>query len=304
LHRLFDGAHEDKAYNLCMQFIGYKMNQTDDIATHVEKLKNIWEDLKVELYKDENNNLLLMCRIVETLPSAYFSFAASWRWLNKAERTVDNLTDQLCSYEKALAGKTEPVQQEALFAKSHAKPVQKLKKPAKGSKSAISSNTACHYCTQEGHVVYKCEKWIADGRPPKPKHVQDSQSNYPGLAHSISMLAVHSEALAADSSVTPDNWFVDNGATCHLTVRRDMLSDFKPFSELKSLQVADGNRVEAGTAYLNAADSGQQHVVELNNVWYVPKLSRNLFSVLAAKDKNENNVFIFTSRICNLHVEL
>jgi gag-polypeptide of LTR copia-type len=43
LHRLFDGVHEDKAYELCMQFFSYKMNQTDDIATHVGKLKNIWE---------------------------------------------------------------------------------------------------------------------------------------------------------------------------------------------------------------------------------------------------------------------
>jgi len=60
LHRLFDGAHEDKAYDLCMQFFGYKMNQTDDIATHVGKLKNIWKDLKIELDKDENKNLLLM----------------------------------------------------------------------------------------------------------------------------------------------------------------------------------------------------------------------------------------------------
>ena len=73
LHRLFDGVHEDKAYDLCMQFFNYKMNQTDDIATHVGKLKNIWKDLKVELDKDENKNLLLMCRIVETLPSEYFS---------------------------------------------------------------------------------------------------------------------------------------------------------------------------------------------------------------------------------------
>jgi len=79
LHRLFDGAHEDKAYDLCMQFFGYKMNQTDEIATHVGKLKNIWKDLKIELDKDENKNLLLMCRIVETLPSEYFSFASSWR---------------------------------------------------------------------------------------------------------------------------------------------------------------------------------------------------------------------------------
>jgi hypothetical protein len=120
------------------------------------------------------------------------------------------------------------------------------------------------------------------------------------------MLAMHSKALAADGLMPPDNWFVDNGATCHLTFRRHILSYFKLFSELKNLQAADENRVEAvgaGTAYLKAAVSGQQHIVELNNVWYVPKLNRNFSSVLAEQDKNENSVFISTSRICNLHVD-
>jgi hypothetical protein len=151
LHRLFDGVHEDKAYDLCMQFFSYKMNQTDDIATHVGKLKNIWKDLKAELDKDENKDLLLMCRIVETLPSEYFSFASSWRLLNKAERTVEGLTDQLCSYERALASKTEAVQQEALFVKSSvSKSAQKTKKQTKGSKLTKPGNIICHYCTQAG----------------------------------------------------------------------------------------------------------------------------------------------------------
>ena len=106
--------HEDRAYDLCMQFFGYKMASSDDIASHVGKLKNIWKDLKVELEKEENKDLLFICRVVETLPSEYFSFVSSWRLLNKAERTVDNLTDQLCSYKRALAGKTEPVKHKAV----------------------------------------------------------------------------------------------------------------------------------------------------------------------------------------------
>jgi hypothetical protein len=74
----------------------------------------------------------------------------------------------------------------------------------------------------------------------------------------------------------------------------------------KSLQVADGNRTEAvgsGTAYLKAVVSGQQLDVELKNVWYVPKLNMNLFSVLAAQDENENSVFVSTSRISNLNID-
>jgi len=75
LHRLFDGVHEDRAYNLCMQFFSYRMAKEDDVG----RLKNIWKDLQVELEKEENKDLLLMCRIVETLPAEYVSFVSSWR---------------------------------------------------------------------------------------------------------------------------------------------------------------------------------------------------------------------------------
>jgi hypothetical protein len=54
LHRLYDEVHEDRAYNLCMQFFSYRMNADDDIATHITKLKNIWKDLKLKLEKHEN----------------------------------------------------------------------------------------------------------------------------------------------------------------------------------------------------------------------------------------------------------
>jgi transposase InsO family protein len=301
LNRLFDGIHEDRAYDLCMQFFSYKMCQGDDIATHIGKLKNIWKDLKLELDKDENKNLLLMCRIVETLPGEYFSFASSWRLLNKTERTVDNLTDQLCSYERALASKTEPVQQEALLVKEHLKSASKPKNQNKGLKRRTGT-IICHYCKRPGHIVRNCEKWIADGKPPKPgKNVNTS----PESARTVSLLAIHNEVNAADSSVSAENWYVDNGATCHLTYRSDILSSFEKFTEFQSLQVADGNRVEAvgtGTVHLKALVSGNQHDVKLDNVWYVPKLNRNLFSVLAAQDKNENSVFVSTSEICNLNV--
>jgi len=46
----------------------------------------------------------------------------------------------------------------------------------------------------------------------------------------------------------------------------------------------------------------KQHRVKLENVWYVPKLQRNMFSVLAAQDKHKNSHFFSTSQICNLIV--
>jgi len=306
LHRLFDGINEDRAYDLCMQFFCYKMSQGMDVATHVGKLKNIWRELKAELDKEENKNLLLMCRIIETLPSEYFSFASSWRMMNKVDRTVENLTDQLCSYERALTSKTEPVQQEALFAKStYVNSAHKEKRQTKGFKPKKQQTIICHYCKTNGHIVRNCEKWIADGKPRKPKvEMNTSQGNTSRLANLVLLSTVHPEVCAVDECAS-DNWYVDNGATTHLTFRSDILSNFRKFSESKNLQIADGNYVQAigmGMVHMDTVINGEHFEIKLENVWLVPKLKRNLFSVLAAQDKHENSVFESTSRNCYLKV--
>ena len=118
--------------------------------------------------------------------------------LNKAERTVDNLTDQLCSYERALAGKTEPVKHEALFAKvSNVKLVSVPKfKKSKVKSTKYSSTIVCHYCKQTGHIVRQCQKWIADGKPPKPVN-----SN---AVNSVSLIAVQSDVFIVDKLLCAD----------------------------------------------------------------------------------------------------
>lgn len=47
-------------------------------------------------------DILLVCKILDTLPSDYFLFKASLLLMSESDRTMDNLTSRLCSQEKAL----------------------------------------------------------------------------------------------------------------------------------------------------------------------------------------------------------
>ncbi|BES92826.1 Hypothetical protein NTJ_05634 [Nesidiocoris tenuis] len=109
LHRLFDGVSEDKAYDICLEFFSYQRQPEDDIGTHLSKLKNLWNELKVEISKDgigaELSELFLICKILGTLPESFFAFRSSWMLMAKRERTVENLTNQLCAHEHALKGR-------------------------------------------------------------------------------------------------------------------------------------------------------------------------------------------------------
>ncbi|GFS98063.1 integrase core domain protein [Trichonephila clavipes] len=57
-----------------------------------------------------------------------------------------------------------------------------------------------------------------------------------------------------------------------------------------------------GTIKVKSTINGKCQEVVLKDVWYVPKINRNLFSVLAAQDRNPNSEFVSTPTECWLKV--
>ncbi|CAH2103701.1 unnamed protein product [Euphydryas editha] len=208
LHRLFDGTSEDKSYALCMEFFGYSKDPSHDITTHVSKIKTIWTDLKAELMKIDKSELpdiLLICKILDTLPEAYFSFKSSWMMMSMTDKTVENLTTQLCAYERSLSIKNEG-SAEALALQNNNKAKKK-----------------CGYCGKVGHKVRQCNKWKADGKPAKPDNKQ-TPSNL-----NLMLLTVTTDVNSMLTNYDTGNWFVDNGATSHVTCRKEFFSTFEHF---------------------------------------------------------------------------
>ena len=303
LHRLYDGATEDKTYDLCMEFFKYRRESTADMASHISKLKNLWTSLQNEVIKEKSASgntcgcdlpdLLLICKILETLPEEYFSFKSSWMLMLKSQRTVDNLTIQLCQFEKALLSKNENVcvqEQEALVT------VSRQRRPIK-----------CHYCKKIGHVMRQCYKWIADGRP----NITDSQSHtntanesqkHANSAHTI-VLTMTSDALYQVSD--KEQWYVDNGATNHICNKQDLFKMYEPFYEDHVVFTANGHSIKAlgkGMIEIEASVNGSSSRLDLADVWYVPEIQKNLFSVLSAQDKNADSEFISKMDKCYLKI--
>ncbi|KAI5642431.1 gag-polypeptide of LTR copia-type domain-containing protein [Phthorimaea operculella] len=118
LHRLYDGVDDNKLYEVCMKFFQSRHEPSCDIASHISKLKNLWHRMKQELSKEDEAKelpeVLLICKILDTLPAEYFSFKSSWMLMDKKDRTIENITSQLCAHEKALANKEDAGPSEAL----------------------------------------------------------------------------------------------------------------------------------------------------------------------------------------------
>ena len=301
LHKLFDGVSEDKVYHLCMQFFGFKRNNGDDIATHISKLKTFWNELKQEMHKESEENpelpdLFLICKILGTLSEDYFSFKSSWMLMSKNDRTVDNLTNQLCAYEKALQNRGEaPESQEALTTDNL------KKKPDQPKKKKI----ICNYCKKPNHTIKKCRQWIADGKPPKPAKSETPGNTGTPPTNSMNMVLQAITSFVCAAQCDNESWYVDNGATSHITNCYNFFKSFEKFSTVHTVTAANGETTEAvgkGTVEVEVEVSGKRSQLSLEDVWYVPKIQKNLLSVLAAHDKNTNSTFISTPTICNFKI--
>ena len=112
-------------------------------------------------------------------------------------------------------------------------------------------------------------------------------------------MSIYAEACTVKEEFSA--WWIDNGATRHVTNSLHYYTDFQKFEEPYSIKAAGTETLTAfGKGTIRFSSIGKQEIT-LNNVWYAPKVSRNLFSVLVAQDLNPNK---FTSSVtkCSLEV--
>ena len=145
------------------QFFNIKKDHTDDIAKHISKLENLWNEMQNELVKQENLKLpesMLMCRIISTLPDDYFDFKSVWESVPKEQRSVDNLTQRLRLLEVRIQQREESSASSptALLAKSN-----QFKRNTKGRVNKeyekvhkIKETRECYFCHRKGHLAKDC----------------------------------------------------------------------------------------------------------------------------------------------------
>ena len=313
LNRLFDGGDsEEKLYQIGMDFFSAAPIEDKDMAVHLSHLKHQFYELNAEFEKNQLHRLpdiLLIMKILNTLSDRYLPFLTSWKMVSKDDRTVDRLTNELCMFQQQIRKREQTLlhdENEALSVQK-AQTNPKYKGKSSTHKKAISKKDSCFYCKAKGHYISQCAKWIADGKPSKSQQ-QKSKASCSGSMQcnetlSIELMMVDSDVFVVEGD--NDAWYIDNGATTHVTNRRDIFETFECFHNQVEIRTANGDKAQAigfGTVDVQTLVNGHWQQKTLSNVWYVPKITKNLFSVLAAHDKNENSKFISEPTSCSLIV--
>lgn len=90
-----------------------------------------------------------------------------------------------------------------------------------------------------------------------------------------------------------DSWFIDSGASFHMTPRDDWISN-KYQHEIKDIAVANDSKLKvqsAGEVVVNLNRASDSECVSINGVLHVPKLLANLLSVSQMVEKGFTVVF-------------
>jgi len=127
------------------------------MATHVSTLQNIAYKLKI--LNREIDDVMVMSKILATLPDNYKHFASAWDSTHTAEKTLSNLTARLLGEENRINVKQEteePVAFRTDEKKQNRRDTSgKLK--GKTNNTQDKQNLRCFKCNEPGHFARSCK---------------------------------------------------------------------------------------------------------------------------------------------------
>lgn len=166
----------------------------------------------------------------------------------------------------------------------------------KGPKKPFRKGPRCYSCNKYGHVATECKS-----KQTKKKN-QESSS--------------YAAAFIASTGNPEDPWYIDSGASVHMTKHKNLLQNEK-VPLIKTIKVANDKSLSVhstGQLSLDVCnDKGQYNKILFQNVLYVPELATNLLSVsqiiknggqVKFNSKgcvilNKNNIVVATASLIN-----
>ena len=258
LSDIYDQNNEVSIHLLQQSFYKFSMNVNEDIATNISRIQDMAN--KMKRLGENLSEGMVITKILMTLPESYSNFISAWESTSIENRTLESLTARLLT-EESRRSTTE-------------KPVALSSSRVKYSKD--KNKVICFICRKPGHLKKNCFF-----------NKNKSKSNQKSAGQSSER-----EAMVATEYTSygdeRDYWYLDSGASDHMTSRREWFSTYEQFSNPLLVKIGNGTIIEAiGKGSINIRSNTFNEVIEccLNNVLYVPELKMNLFSSGATMDR-------------------
>ena len=245
LKSLFELTSKENSHMLLESFMSYKYESGHDVMRHISKIEALARQLN-EIGSPISEGLIFT-KILMTLPSSYRSFLSAWNNCDESKKTLKMLEVRLLAEEnmdKMASLNVKSQDDAALWAanrKSKWQPTTDTKGHHNDTKGGGSDarKPQCAFCTKLNHIsshrddncwrkeMYEKGKRDATGetalaaesilkKRPAPKEVAKKKFYDADYAY-------RSTTFDCDD----DEWYVDSGATQHMTDQRSIFDSFK-----------------------------------------------------------------------------
>lgn len=276
LESVYGHKSETSTHLLSQQWYQLKKEDNETISTYVSKVQDLAH--RMSELGDKVSDPMVMTKILLTLPDDYDHFCTAWESTAAAERTLINLVSRLVMEETRKDVRQAGGEGDALAARRFRPTGKKTKTKPDTLNKPPRRPGLCNYCKNPGH-------WIKDCRKKKEKDRRLGNSSNPtgeSLIHGTTFLT-------NTSSNSKDSWYLDSGASHHMTGRKEWFSKLINLDNKISIRVGDGNILEAiSSGFINilAFDGQRWSERHLDNVLYIPELKYNLVSMSSITHKN------------------
>ncbi|UYV82142.1 hypothetical protein LAZ67_21001117 [Cordylochernes scorpioides] len=242
------------------QFYSYKMDEKDAMSKHISKIEGLIKQL-CELGK-KVSEAAFMAKVLGSLPSKYAHFLTAWDSVTQTEQTKENLIARLLQEEIRLDQKDQ--QDDATAFKATANYNWK-------------KNKTCNYCKRPGHFWAECRNRLRDQKQKNKNSLQpenrDMNRSRKHEDSGRSAFICENEVLSSIKDV----WYLDSGASEHMTNRIDWFSEFNELDEEYQVKLGDNHVINAsgkGTILISCYVDGKWTKGILKNVLYVPEIHK------------------------------
>jgi hypothetical protein len=292
LKMLYQEQARHERFEVSKALFQSKLSEGTPVGPHVLKMIGYVENLDrlgFPLDKELATDVIL-----QSLPDSFSQFILNFN-MNNMDKSLPELLSMLRTAEQNLKTKGKSILMVSNGKKQNKRPnkqggkwkgkeVAKPKPttPALKPNGGIAKEGTCFHCGKTGHWKRNC-----------PKYLEDKKN---GLAPSTSGIYVIEINLSTSSS-----WVLDTGCGSHICTNVQGLKRSRALAKGEvDLRVGNGAKVAAlaiGT-YMLTLPSGL--IIQLENCYYVPAISRNIISV-SCLDKF-GFAFIFKNNCCSIYL--
>ena len=272
LRGMFENQARAERFNTSKSLFACRLAEGNPVSPHVikmigyiESLEKLGFPLSQELATDV---------ILQSLPPSFEPFILNYH-MNNMDKTLAELHGMLKAAEESIKkssnhvmmmqkGKGKPNVKKGAVKRKLAPDEIASSSKAKQVKKGAAPNADCYYCKQSGHWKRNCPKYLEDLEKKK-----GSTTSSPG----INVIEIN---LATSST---DSWVFDTGSVAHLCKSLQGLRRSRSLRRSEvDLRVGNGAKVAAVAVGTMPLSLPSGLVLELNNCYCVPSLSKNIIS--------------------------